>query len=82
MRGGSCVSAFTTLHFILNLLFSLVEYSVLAGTLLGVWAIVVAIVDVVRGQRRDWLHWLGIVTVVALMVFTQAWSVAIRLTQR
>ncbi len=48
---------------------------------LAVWVIVVAVADLVQGQRRDWLHWTGVITFVVAKVIALLQSLALATLQ-
>ena len=44
--------------------------------------IAVAIFDLNSGERRDWLHWTGLLTVVAMALINQVQMVVFEVLQR
>ncbi len=44
--------------------------------IVGIWIVIVSIVDVRGGKRLDWLHWLGVVGYLAPSCLELAWLIA------
>jgi hypothetical protein len=52
------------------------EYGVTA------FLVIVVIIDLLKGMRRDWLHWLGAVTPIVVAIISIVWRVAYQLLRK
>ncbi len=43
--------------------------------LMGIWIVIVSIVDVKGGERRDWLHWFGVLSYVMSSFLNVTWVI-------